>query len=80
MAEVNAMVRQLAARNRDKAVVVDLDGEYLCPDGDYRAFIDGQLMSSDSVHFSQDGAEKLWRDYLGPRVAELLGLPDQAGA
>ncbi|MEZ5134443.1 MAG: SGNH hydrolase domain-containing protein [Acidimicrobiales bacterium] len=80
VAEVNAMVRQLAARNRDKAVVVDLDGEYLCPDGDYRAFIDGQLMSSDSVHFSQDGAEKLWRDYLGPRVAELLGLPDQAGA
>ena len=72
--EMNSMVRQLASWNPTTTVLVDLDGEYLCPDGDYRARIDDVLMSEDSVHFTEEGAEKVWVDYLAPRVWDVLGL------
>lgn len=72
---VNRLVRKVAAANQSNAFVLDLNG-YLCPDGrHYRSRIDGVLMTDDSVHFSEAGADKIWRDWLAPQLRDVLGIP-----
>ncbi len=71
---VNRLIRKVAAANPSTTFVLDLDG-YLCPDGKhYRSHIDGVLMTDDSVHFSEAGADKIWKDWLAPQLREVLDI------
>jgi len=68
---MNALLRETAANHPDRVSVIDLNA-YVCPDGNYRAYINGTLISDDSVHFTHEGAQLIWNEFVGPRVADLL--------
>lgn len=64
---MNDLLREAAARNPDTTSVIDLNG-YLCPDGEhFLTEIDGVTMSVDGVHFSEEGAAKVW-EWLLPQL------------
>ncbi len=64
-AAVNAVYDAVAAH--DPKVTVLRWSRFLCPGGHFQAKIDGSLVRSDGVHFTQAGAAIIWK-WLTPRL------------
>ena len=64
---MNNVIRTTAAKNPATTFVLDLHG-LLCPDGEhYQAKIDGQPVSDDGIHFTQEGSLIVW-NWMLPQI------------
>lgn len=62
----NQLLRQVAARHRGTAGILDL-GRRLCPDGAFTWQVDGVRVRSDGVHLTPEGVRRL-RPWLVSRI------------
>jgi lysophospholipase L1-like esterase len=69
----NAVIRQVAAQSQGRAHVLDLFS-VVCPNGKFAAVINGVVMRTDGVHFSEGGA-RLVAGWLLPQLAALSRSP-----
>jgi hypothetical protein len=67
---LNDVLTRYASHSGGRVTLLDLHG-FLCPNG-YAATRDGVVLRSDGLHFSQAGAEVVWR-WLGPQLLRLGG-------
>ncbi len=66
---LNAILREIAERNHERATLVDLN-EFMCGSGTRARTIDGVELQSDGVHFSKPGGAKVW-EWLAPKLIEI---------
>jgi peptidoglycan/LPS O-acetylase OafA/YrhL len=83
---VNSVLRDVATRNKNagrKVELLDLN-TYLCPDGrHYEVVKNGVRITEDGEHFTIQGSEYIWLDFLAPKLQALIGIdplnPNPAG-
>lgn len=66
----NALMAKFAANHPTSVRTIDLGG-FVCPKGRARDTIDGVQLRSDGIHFTLEGAERVWR-WLTPRLQALI--------
>jgi len=65
---LNDVWRRYAVAHPD-VTVLDLDAR-VCPNGQYAATVDGTDMRTDGVHFTEAGAQQVWK-WLGPELLRI---------
>lgn len=64
----NEAAKEAVARSGLEVTVID-PGPFLCAGGKYRPEIDGVVMHTDGLHFTQEGARLYWQ-WLGPKLVQ----------
>ena len=70
---INAVVKRLAARYGDRAIVIDMN-PFLCPGGKFRETAEGEELRPDGAHFTKPSALVVWK-WLAPQLVGFARRP-----